>query len=276
MSNNSPTNSEASMNSRMSNDYNTTLKDIAGIKDSSAIFSVIEAYFVDEASIDELILTNNVFDIRTEKGRQKVAWAIKNTVLSFIDEDHKELMRAIFTSDCPFQDKKFILLWQLCINNRLIREITSKIFIKTYYSGRASISKDDIIGYLREEMSVSESSIKEKNWAEETIYRIATKYLSLMTKLEFISTERVKSFKPIRLSTEAQVIFLYFAKVASPHSTDIYANELLPLLFIQTEDLHNRLKKLSLKGFFNINVNGAALNIEHTHSHQSICDVLYH
>lgn len=263
------------MNSRMSNDYNTTLKDIAAIKDSSAIFHVVEAYFADESSIDELIITNNVFDIRTEKGRQKVAWAIKNTVLSFIDEDHKELMRAIFTSDRPFQDKKFILLWQLCINNRLIREITSNIFIKTYYSGRAAISKDDIIGYLREMMSVSTSSMKEKNWSEETIYRIAIRYLSLMSKLDFISAGRIKSFNPIRMSQEAQVLFVYFTKVSSPHSTDICSNELLPLIFIQPADLHERLKKLSLKGFFNLSVNGVTLNIDHTHSYQSICDALY-
>ena len=39
--------------------------------------------------------------------------------------------------------------------------------------------------------------------------------------------------------------------------------------------LHSRLKKLSLKGFFNMDFNGVALNIELTHSHEGICDALY-
>ena len=46
--------------------------------------------------------------------------------------------------------------------------------------------------------------------------------------------------------------------------------------FIPSEkDSQDRLKTLSLKGFFNMNANGVALNIELIHSYKGICDVLY-
>jgi hypothetical protein len=260
----------------MGNEYDTTIKDIAGIKDYSEIFRVLEAYFVDENSTEELIVTNNIFDIRTEKGREKVTWAVKNTILSFINDDHKSLLHSIFKkSNIPTLDKNFILLWQLCINNMLIRDITCNVFIKTYYSGRAAISSDDIIGYLKEKLNDPESSLQ-KDWAEETIYRIATKYLSLMTKLGFVSSGRVKTFEPVRMSREAQTLFLYFTKVISPHTSNLYTSEILPLLFIQKEDLLDRLKKLSMKGLFNISLSGTSLNVELIHPHTEICDVLYH
>jgi len=50
---------------------------------------------------------------------------------------------------------------------------------------------------------------------------------------------------------------------------------LLPISFVPSEDVQDRLKKLSLKGFFNMNFNGVALNIELTHSYKGICDALY-
>ena len=263
------------MPGRMSNEYDTTIKDIAGIKDYSAIFSVIQSYFEDEESTDDLIVAENVFDIRTEKGRRKVAWAIKNTILSFVSNDHKELIRSLFNAAVPVQDKNFILLWQLCINNKLVRDITCNVFIKIYFSGRTAISSDDIIGYLKEQLNDPKSSLQ-KDWAEETIYRIATKYLSLMTKLGFVSTGRVKTFEPVRMSQEAKTIFLYFTKVISPNTSNLYSSEILPLLFIPKEDLLERLKKLSLKGLFNISLNGVSLNVELIHPHTNICDVLYH
>jgi hypothetical protein len=72
-----------------------------------------------------------------------------------------------------------------------------------------------------------------------------------------------------------QHLFLYFAKLYDPGTNNILNNELLPLSFMVTEDIKDRLKKLSMKGFFNMDFNGVALNIELTHSYKGICDVLY-
>ena len=40
------------------------------------------------------------------------------------------------------------------------------------------------------------------------------------------------------------------------------------------KEYQERLKKLSLKGYFNMDFNGVELNIELTHSYKGICDVL--
>ena len=250
--------------------YDTAIKDISGIKDFSCIFKVIEAYLSGEDNLDELINTQNAFDIRTEKGRKKVTWAINKAVLEVNSQNHRDLVLSVFKENVPFQDKKFAFFWQLCVNNRLIREISSNVFVKVYYSGRVSISQDDIIGYIKDRVNGSDLT-----WSDDTVYRVATKYLSLMTKLDFVNTGRIKSFKHIRPSSEAQVVFLYFAKLFSPNASNILTNELLHISFIPYEDIQDRLKKLSLKGLFNMNFNGVALNLELTHSYKGICDVLY-
>jgi len=71
-------------------------------------------------------------------------------------------------------------------------------------------------------------------------------------------------------------LFLYFLKLHNHQGGgNILINEFLPLSFVSSEDIKERLKKLSLKGFFNMSFDGVALNIELTHSYQGICDALY-
>ena len=253
--------------------YNTAINVIGGLRDCGVIFKAINSYFSQSDSLKELVNQRNEFNLRTEKSRTRIEREVRKAFLQFKNENHQELIQGIFSDRVPLQDKELVLVWQFALNNRLFREITSRVFVKTYYSGRASISKDDIMAYLKEFLRQNESL--QISWSENTINTLSTKYLNLMSKIGFLSTGRVKSFRHIRPSSEAQVLFLYFAKLFSPNTGNILTNELLPVSFIPSEDIQDRLKKLSLKGFFNMNFTGVALNIELTHSYKGICDALY-
>lgn len=254
-------------------EYNTAIKDIAGIKDYSLIFNIINIHFSAPESTSSKITDDNEFDIRASKTRTKVSWAINKSILQFVSKEHRDLVSKAFHENVPLQDKKFAFLWHFCLNNRLFREITIEVFTKVYFSGRAQISKEDIIAYIKD-VSGNHNAGK-LGWSEETVYRLATKYLSLMTKFDFVSAGRVKSFNHIRPTPEALVLFIYFSNLFSPEAKNIFENELLPASFIAKEDIQDRFKKLSMKGFFDMSFNGVALNIELTHSHKDICDALY-
>lgn len=254
-------------------EYNTAIKDIAGLKDYSLVFNIISAHFIDSASTGLRVTNENEFDIRSSKTRNKVNWAINKAILKFTSEDHKDIVSRVFQENIPLQDKKFAFLWHFCLNNRLFKELTVNVFTKIYFSGRSQISQDDIIAYLKD--IFTNNDINKPAWSEDTLYRVATKYLSLMTKFEFVSKGRVKSFSHIRPSSEALVLFLYFSALSKPENKNILGSEMLPACFIERADIHDRLKKLSLKGFFNMNFNGVALNIELIHSYKDICNALY-
>lgn len=253
--------------------YDTAINVIGGLRDCSVIFKAIHSHFSQSDSLTELLNQRNEFNLRTVKSRTRIEREVRKEFLQFKNEDHQELIRGIFSEWVPQQDKELVVVWQFALNNGLFREITSRVFVKTYYSGRANISKDDITAYLKEFLRQNESL--QISWSENTINTLSTKYLNLMSKLGFLSTGRVKSFRHIRPSSEAQVLFLYFAKLFSPSASNILTNELLPISFIPSEDIQVRLKKLSLKGFFNMDFNGVAVNIELSHSYKGICDALY-
>jgi len=254
--------------------YDTAINVIGGLKDCSAIFKAIDSHFSPSDTLKELVNQRNEFNLRTARSRTRIEREVRKAFLQFINKDHQYLIQGIFSDQVPLQDKELALVWQFAFNNRLFREITSKVLVKTYYSGRASISKDDITAYLKE--FLSQNSSLQVSWSQSTINTLSTKYLNLMSKLSFLSSGRVKSFKHIRPSSESQVLFLYFAKLFTPNASNILTNELLPISFIPLEDIQERLKKLSIKGFFNMNFNGVALNIDLTHSCKGICDALYH
>ncbi len=253
--------------------YDTTINVIGGLRDCSVVFKAINSYFDPDDSLDKLINERNEFNLRTEKSRIRIEHAVRKTFLEFVNQDHRHLLYGAFQDDVPLPDKELLLVWQFALNNRLFREITTRVFVKTYYSGRSSISTNDIVAYLKE--FLSENSDLQARWSQKTVTMLATKYLSWMSKLNFVSTGRTKSFKHIRPSSEAQVLFLYFAKLFSPSMGNILNNDLLPISFIAPEDFQERMKKLSMKGLFDMDFNGVALNIELTHSYEGICDVLY-
>jgi hypothetical protein len=254
-------------------EFNTAINVIGGLKDCTVIFKAIDSHFSQSDSLKELVNQRNEFNLRTERSRTRIEREVRKAFLQFRNQEHQDLIREIFTDRVPLQDKQLVLVWHFSLNNRLFREITSRVFVKTYFSGRANLSKDDIIAYLKEFLSQNESL--QLNWSENTINTLSTKYLNLMSKFGFLSEGRIKSFRHVRPSSQVQVLFLYYAKLFSPNTNNILGNELLPLSFIPSNDVQHQLKKLSLKGYFNMNYNGIALNIELTHNFKGICDALY-
>jgi hypothetical protein len=253
--------------------YDTTINVIGGIKDYSAIFKVINSYFNGEDSVNQLIYQRNEFNLRTDKSRQRIEKAINKAFLKFKNSDHQILIKSLLAEHIPWADRQMVLFWHFTLNNRLFREISIQVFAKIFYSGRVGINKGDIIAYLKEFITAEKAQAI--NWSESTINTLATKYLNLMTKLQFLKPQRHKVFEEIKLSSQSLVIFLYFAKLFDPHSHDIFKNQFLPLLFIHHQDVIDRLKKLAIKGLFEMNFDGVSLNINFIYPYEEIGHVLY-
>lgn len=166
--------------------YNTAINVIGGLKDCSVIFKAIDSHFSHSDSLKVLVNQRNEFNLRTERSRTRIEREVRKVFLQFRNEEHQDLIQEIFTERVPLKDKELVLIWQFALNNRLFREISSRVFAKTYYSGRASISKDDITAYLKDFLSQNKS--QQINWSENTINTLSTKYLNLMSKLGFLSS----------------------------------------------------------------------------------------
>lgn len=254
--------------------YDTTINIIGGLKDCDVIYKAIDSFFSQDDSLHDMLANRNEFNLRTERSRTRVERAINQSFLQFRNQNHRDLMQSLFQRTVSPLNRELVLFWQFALNNQLFLDISNHVFTKIYFSGRAGISKDDIIAYLKE--FLNKNKALDLQWSESTINTISTKYLNFMTKLNLLEGVRKKTFKHIKISAEMLVIFLYFAQTYDQDNKDILVNDLLPLSFVAPEDIQERLKKLALKGWFEMNSNGVTVNIELTHSYKGIHDALSH
>lgn len=262
---------------RNNQEYDTSINIIGGIKDVDVIFNSIYSFFDDDDSEDNIILIKNEFNLRTEKSKIRVRNGIRQAFLHFKSKKHQLFLQSIINSKIPRSDIRFILFWQYAINNRLFREISINVFLKLYFSGRVGITKDDLIGYMKD--FIKDSNKINLDWSESTINTMATKYLNFMTKLNFVVGSRIKKFNHIKISNELTVLFLYFSKIHHPGNNLLKNDHTIlsftPLSFLHKSDIVEHLKKISGKGYFDMTFNGKSLYFELQHGYEEIPSVLY-
>jgi hypothetical protein len=153
-----------------------------------------------------------------------------------------------------------ILFWQLLINNKLFFDITKEVFLKEYYSGKVSFSKEYVIAFIKD-LIFNNDDLKGK-WGESTINTIASKYLTILKKLDLLEGSKIKKFKNIYLSDESFLIFLQIIKNIESSNINILKSIYINFSFISEENLLFRIKSFAKKGLLNMNFDGKILKIE--------------
>ena len=155
------------------NTYNSDINIIGGIPDFQLIFKAIELYASGKDAMDDAVVKRNEFNFRTEKARKRFLAAVNSTFLNFSNKEHENFIKTLFSHNISLETKQLILFWQFAFSNRLFLEISRDVFVKSYFSGRVTFAKEDVIAYIKELM-VNDSELKEK-FSDKTIDTIASK-----------------------------------------------------------------------------------------------------
>ena len=206
------------------------------------------------------IIKNNEFDFRTEKSRKRFVAALYSAFITFKNPNHKELIEKIFTSNTSITTNQLVLFWQFSIINPLFYEINTDVFIKNYFSGRVSFPKDDVVAYIKELVSKN-PELKDK-WSDLTINTIASKYLTILKKLDLLEGSAKKTFKHIQISNEALLVFIELALAVEPDLSDFFKSKYFPLVLMSKESFLERAKELAMKDSLLLSYNGVALKLE--------------
>lgn len=253
----------------LTNKFDTAINVLGGLESMETVFDSLVA----SVNVNGDSGPSPTVNLRTKQSSGRIDRALKSVVIAFRNNHHRELLSSLAKNQVPASDWEMVLFWHLALNNRLFREISTRVFAKAYLSGRGGLRKDDIVGYVKDLLGRKQDL--ELDWSETTIDRLGSKYLNLMSKLNLLSGGRTKTFHPIRPSAEAITIFLYLSCIHQPDLRNILVHELLPLCFIPPEDLAARLKKLSTRGAFTMEFNGVAMNVDLTLPYGELPYVLY-
>lgn len=240
--------------------YNTDINLIGGIPDYELIYKAIKLFSKDEKELEDLIINDNQFDFRTEKSRKRFLSAVYSAFLNFKDEEHKKLLVKLFSTNISLQSKQLILFWQFIFTNTLFLEITRDVFLKAYYSGRVSLPKDDIVAYMKD--LISKKDELKGSWSESTINTIASKYLTVLKKLDLVEGTAKKKFKHLQVTDESLLIFIYLIKILEPNNSNILDSQYFDFAFISKDTFLSRVKQLAKKDLIEMSYNGVLLKIE--------------
>jgi hypothetical protein len=240
--------------------YNTDINIIGSIPNYQLILKTLKMYSKNSDKIEEMIIKNNEFDFRTERSRKRFLSGVESAFLSFKNEEYKKLIKNLFDTKLTSESENMILFWQLLINNKLFFDITKEVFLKEYYSGKVSFSKEYVIAFIKD-LIFNNDDLKGK-WGESTINTIASKYLTILKKLDLLEGSKIKKFKNIYLSDESFLIFLQIIKNIESSNINILKSIYINFSFISEENLLFRIKSFAKKGLLNMNFDGKILKIE--------------
>lgn len=240
--------------------YNTDINIIGSIPDYNIVSKAITLHSQTKDALEDCIIKNNEFDFRTEKSRKRFVAALYSAFINFKNEHHKELIEKIFTQNISTTTKHLVLFWQFSIINPLFYEINTEVFIKNYYSGRVTFAKNDIVAFIKD-LIYKNPHLKDK-WSELTIETIASKYLTILKKLDLLDGSIKKTFKHIQISNEALLVFIELALTLEPELSDFFQSKYFPLIFMSKESFLSRAKELALKELLEFSYNGITLKIE--------------
>ncbi len=257
----------------MRDSINTSINIVGSIPDYQFIYDVLHRLSKNspENEIYESIINRNIYSIRTVESRIRFLNGVKSAFWHFKNNDHETLIRSLYKSSGLENTKRFSLFWMLGINNTLFENITVNAFIKAYRSGRVQIHNDEIVGYLNH---FRETNDIVKEWADSTIDRVSSKYLTFLKKIDFVKGRKKKEFNYIQIDDTSIIFFIYLLKAIAPDQHDILKSRYIDFIFIEKNNLPVVLKRAKYAGYFSMQTTGKNLIIDLKYSFGELINVI--
>ena len=219
-------------------------------------YNVMLDYISDTYGITEG--STGAFEFRTEKSLRRFISAIESCILKFKNETHKSMFfDALANKDFSTQERLVVLFWQLTYSNRLFSRITAEVFMKAVYSGRITITAEEVTSFLR---YIKETEKGELDWSEDTIKISGSKYLTIMKKLGLADGAIKKTIVHPVITNNLFVYFIRFIQTVSDDKT--LHNPYMIFSFSEEPNIVSRLKKIENIQYWDISQIGNEITID--------------
>lgn len=253
--------------------YNTDINIVGSIPDYHLIYKALPLLISKDDKLIQILVKDNEFNLRTEKSRKRFLSVLNS---AFVNEDgaiNEFVGEIIGSKDVDDKSKAIFLFWVFSINNELFRELNNLLFLKYYYQGRAEFPAKDVEAYLKDLINRTEEL--QGRWSENTISTIASKYLTVLKKLNLIEGTQKKSFCFIRISDELIVCLIHIYSLMNLQGANFLDHEFSQWMFISKDSILERLKKIGKKDWIKMNYTGSSLRVESGFDNNNIIDGIF-
>jgi len=167
-----------------------------------------------------------------------------------------------------------LIFWLLAQNNLLFRKLSTDVYLKFYFNGKVSITGEDVFAYLKH-LQQTDEVFGNLKWTKNTMEPVASKYLTILRKLNLLEGKNKKHIKHVQLSDSDLVVYLYILKACYPQTSNILTSDFLDFSFMTPKSLNERVKKIAQKGWFQMASTVMNLNIEPTIPYKQLANAIY-
>lgn len=254
-------------------DYNSDINIIGSIPDYHLIYSALPLLLVDPNELQNILITNNKFNFRTERSRKRFLTVLNSAFISNNKNVNDLATILIKQYENDETSKAVLIFWLFSFNNRLFFELNRDVFLKYYFQGRAELSKEAVIAYIKD-LIVRNPGLKGK-WSEITIGTIAYKYLTILKKIHLLEGVKKKTYRHTIITDELLAVFIHLINLLGDRKSNFLEDELMAFTFISKDSILERLKKIGKKDWIKMNYTGTSLNIEPTFNKNNIINGIY-
>ncbi len=203
--------------------------------------------------------TEQAFTFRTHKTFKRFLAAIKASILQFANAKQKNMFLSTISSDEFSQKEKLLVLfWQLVYGNALFARVTNEVFMKAVYQGKSSLSVIDVLSLL---YYIKETEVGELDWSEETLKITASKYLTILKKLNLADGKATKEICHPIITGQLFVYFIRWMIFTCPDNRTL-ENPFAMFGFMDKRSIIERLKKVEYLPLWQISQMGEDVTID--------------
>lgn len=258
---------------RMKLCYNTDVNVIGSIPDYHMIIKALPYIYKKDNYAEESIVRDNEFNFRTEKSRKRFLSALNSAFVNENQEVNDFIGNLLVEKKLDENSKKIVLFWTLNLNNQLFREINQNVFLRKYYQGRAELPMIEVEAYLRDLISTTDEL--KGRWSNTTINTIASKYLTILKKLDLLGGRKKKLFSFISVSDELIACLIHLHSLLNLQGANFMEHEFSQWMFIPKDSILERLKKISKRDWIEMNYAGKTLKVGSKFETKNIIDGIF-
>lgn len=204
--------------------------------------------------------------IKTDKSVKRFEKAISGTLIKFHNPGVKTLVSDVITSEDITNDSLLLLFWNASFNNELLHYFNTHVYFPAFYSGRITIKQNEVVACLKD---LREREVQLQKWAEYTLEKVASKYLTLLKKFNLMEGALKKTIVHPYLNDKMFVLFIYWITAVESKS-NLLESEWLKYSFSDKSLFIERLMQKKFAKYFQLHYTGDKLKLETVMSYSTI------
>jgi hypothetical protein len=243
---------------------NTTINILGGLPDWNLVIHLLAE---SRGGLEEPKNFQTYTFLKTTRSVERFERAIRETLIRFQREEVEHLLVPTLLASGISPETRLLLFWNASYNNDLLGYLNRNVYFPAFYSGRITIKSKEVVACIQDLNQQEE--IRTGGWADYTVEKVASKYLTLLGKFGLMEGSQTKTIVHPNLDDTLFVLFVYWLCTIAD-KPNLLQSPWLEYGFSEKQAFVERLSQKKFAKYFQFTYTGDNLKIEPSRPYHTI------